>query len=415
MLAQLRALGLEPAGSGGSYLQHFTLVQERLAVSQAHFRVLNRAAIYGRDYTFRSVPASLNMTAKVLVLDSAEPQAVSAFVGRYGSRLPSAAVLVRAGADEAMAAVPALTAAGARTVLTVGTVEEGEPSWRTRTEGRTLLTELSGPPLTLGTVTPALAQQLQQAGRVTLRLPLEQRRVTAANVLARLPGRDPQAPALMIGAHLDHLGVIEGHTYPGADDNASGVATALLTARNLLARAERPAGDVYFAFWTAEERGTLGSAQFVTHPTVPLQRLGGYINLDMVGRNTTSPDLDDVMLLGYQLPPGEEALRKAFGGELESFPYNRLKLQAKALLPSHGLAANTGVQVLSGQRLDLRPLFYLSTDTMNFIYTGVPSLSLSTGMHADYHESSDTPEKINYGKLVKLSQLLAELAHTYRP
>lgn len=105
----------------------------------------------------------------------------------------------------------------------------------------------------------------------------------AANVVGR---RDPGSAGrrtLVVSAHYDHLGTVEGKLFPGADDNASGVAVLLAVARRLAESA--PRHPVYFAAFDAEERGLLGARAFLESPPVPADRMALNINLDMVSRS----------------------------------------------------------------------------------------------------------------------------------
>ena len=125
---------------------------------------------------------------------------------------------------------------------------------------------------------------------------LERRQGTGHNVVGLLPARGNASvdkPYIMLGAHYDHLGHGRGgnslarddeagQIHNGADDNASGVA-AVLSAGAALAGVERRRG-VILAFWSGEELGLLGSADFVDTAPVPMDRIAAYLNFDMVGR-----------------------------------------------------------------------------------------------------------------------------------
>ena len=115
---------------------------------------------------------------------------------------------------------------------------------------------------------------------------IRQRDISSPNVLAILPGSDPKLAGEMIvlGAHLDGYGhgepVNGDRLYNGTLDDAAYVAL-------LIRLAERRHGHpfrrpVMFAAWTGEEKGLLGSRWFVAHPTVPLSRIAGDINLDQL-------------------------------------------------------------------------------------------------------------------------------------
>src|SRR4029077_10487164 len=105
-----------------------------------------------------------------------------------------------------------------------------------------------------------------------------------ANVGARLIGTDPQRRDewIIVSAHYDHLGVRGGVLYPGADDNASGVAMMLEVARAFVQAPERPRRSVLFIGFDLEEVGLFGSRYFVEHPPVPLDRVKLFVTADMI-------------------------------------------------------------------------------------------------------------------------------------
>ena len=108
----------------------------------------------------------------------------------------------------------------------------------------------------------------------------------APNVIGILPGTDPRlkGEALVMGGHLDHLGVgIDGWIYPGADDNATSAAVVLETARALTAAKLKPARTIIFGSWAGEELGLQGSRYYTEHPVIPLDKTPLYMNIDMVG------------------------------------------------------------------------------------------------------------------------------------
>ena len=104
----------------------------------------------------------------------------------------------------------------------------------------------------------------------------------ATNLIAVLPGTAEPQSFVVVSAHYDHLGVREGQTYPGADDNASGVAAMLAIARWFAAHP--PSKSLLFVAFDAEEEGLQGSKHFVAKPPVDLKRITVVVNMDMVGR-----------------------------------------------------------------------------------------------------------------------------------
>ena len=121
-----------------------------------------------------------------------------------------------------------------------------------------------------------------------------------ANVIGMIPGRKSDE-YVIVGAHFDHVGIgtpVDGDSiYNGADDNASGVSAVLQIARAFAESGIQPERNVIFAFWDGEELGLHGSAYFVR--TCPfLDKIKGYLNFDMIGRNN-KPDIPQYVVYFY--------------------------------------------------------------------------------------------------------------------
>ncbi len=194
---------------------------------------------------------------------------------------------------------------------------------------------------------------------------------TAPNVVGVLRGADPKlkAEAIVVGGHLDHLGVgLDGFIYPGADDDASSAAVILETARALRAANFKPSRTIVFCAWAGEELGLQGSRHYVEHPAVPLDKTALYLNIDMVGTG------DGDLLVGG-LPEFTEL-------------YEIVK---------KGLDAETV------RRLKPRPN-YRGSDHTSFWNKRVPAISLRTGEvltealddeHPEYHRPGDGPARVD--------------------
>ena len=117
-----------------------------------------------------------------------------------------------------------------------------------------------------------------------LRLPSLRDTVASPNVVAVVEGKDARLRQeyVVVSAHLDHLGTLDGRIYNGANDDASGSAVVLSLARAIAA--QPPRRSVIFALFTAEEHGLIGSRYFVLNPPVPLRAIKAELNLDQVGR-----------------------------------------------------------------------------------------------------------------------------------
>jgi len=196
----------------------------------------------------------------------------------------------------------------------------------------------------------------------------------AFNVVAVLSGIEPEEGVILIGAHHDHLGQKDGERhFPGADDNASGVATLLRVAK-LLAQDEPLRRTVVFVTFTGEEGGFLGSRQYLRQPVVPADRMLVMLNLDMVGRLRDSP----LQVHGIGGLPGHRE------GIL-----NVLSAQSIPVLPSE----------------DVRR----GSDQGMFLDAGIPALHFTTGTHADHHKHSDTMENIDFEGMDSIAHLIVDL------
>jgi Zn-dependent M28 family amino/carboxypeptidase len=106
-------------------------------------------------------------------------------------------------------------------------------------------------------------------------------RRTTMNVAGLIPGRG--SDAVLLSAHYDHLGVRNGQVFPGANDNASGVAAVLELARLLKGDGPHARGAL-IAFFGCEEEGGHGSIALREAPPVPLSNLVANLNFEMVGQ-----------------------------------------------------------------------------------------------------------------------------------
>lgn len=148
------------------------------------------------------------------------------------------------------------------------------------------------------------------------RLPLTT--TQTANVLGMIPGSDPELAqeALVIGAHYDHAGGLPGGDhFPGANQNASGVAALLEMARVWRAEGFEPSRPVVLAAWGAEERSSSGVKYYLEDPAVPLTRTAGVISLDSIAdgegfRLWFRGDGDKDLVLAHRLGTSASLLKR---------------------------------------------------------------------------------------------------------
>ncbi len=216
--------------------------------------------------------------------------------------------------------------------------------------------------------------------RVEIRVETETRRETTPNVVAWAEGRDPslRGEYITISSHHDHLGVREGRTMPGADDNVSGVAAMFEIAEAVMA--ERPKRSVIFVWNTAEERGLVGSYAFVEHCPVPVAKISANLDLDMISRN----DPDGIYLIGSNKLSSElDASIRAMNDRS-----SRLKLDYRYEDPGHP------------------DRFFFRSDQYPYIRYGIPGVWFFSGTTEDYHTENDLEAKVDYAKMVKVTKLV---------
>jgi acetylornithine deacetylase/succinyl-diaminopimelate desuccinylase-like protein len=200
------------------------------------------------------------------------------------------------------------------------------------------------------------------------------------NVVAVIDGTDPalKNEAIVIGAHLDHLG-LNDTLMPGANDNASADAVLLGAAQALARSGIALKRTVVFVLFGAEEQGVKGSEYYVAHPVVPNNRVKVMLNLESVGH-------------------GDRITASAGGGNYAdawaSFERNNTKYVHR--------------------QISVRPTANLARprqDAAHFMWANVPTLGFGAGGGRPipvptYHTTHDTPEYVNPEILEDLARLV---------
>jgi hypothetical protein len=200
------------------------------------------------------------------------------------------------------------------------------------------------------------------------------------NVVGVLPGSDPLLAdeIVLVSAHYDHLGKdTKGKVCPGAADNAAGVAALLTIAQKMSALKERPKRSVAFVAFDCEEWMLFGSFAFSSRRDVESANIAAVINMDILGR-----DLMDVVR------------KTLFVAGSEHYP----EIQQYAAQ----LGREAGIRVLPLGTDLVGP----RSDHVAFQSRGVPCLFFSSGTYKDYHQSTDTPEKLNRADLERSAAVI---------
>jgi hypothetical protein len=219
------------------------------------------------------------------------------------------------------------------------------------------------------------------------------------NVAGLLPGADPTlaAETIIISAHHDHDGASPGaggklDIWHGADDNGSGTVGVVELAHAFAANPLRPKRSILFVVFAAEERGLLGSYYMAAHPLRPLATTRAMINFDMIGRDEAKSDQTDGLI------------------DIPADTGNRLNLIGAAYSPDFRntvVAANRLVGLTLDDRFDHENALntFFRSDQFPFVLHDIPAFWFFTGFHPDYHHTTDTPDKIDFPKMLKILQL----------
>ncbi|HEV3200576.1 MAG TPA: M20/M25/M40 family metallo-hydrolase [Bryobacteraceae bacterium] len=223
----------------------------------------------------------------------------------------------------------------------------------------------------------------------------ERRQANSYNVAGLLEGSDPalKAETIVFSGHFDHDGIAPNGIFHGADDNGTGTVGVVELARAFATNPAKPRRSILFIVFAAEERGLLGSYYYVAHPLRPLETTRAEINFDMIGRNEAvtgrggtpqseiSPDTSNELgLIGTHYSPDYRAV---------------VERANKAV----GLKLNYKWDLDSTQQVLFR------SDQYPFLLHDIPAVWWFTGFHPDYHQITDTVEKINFEKMTKILKL----------
>jgi len=213
------------------------------------------------------------------------------------------------------------------------------------------------------------------------------------NVLAFIEGSEKPEEIIVISAHLDHVGVNNGEIYNGADDDGSGTVALLEIAEAFKMAADAgkgPKRSILFLHVTGEEKGLLGSKYYTQNPTFPLANTVCNLNIDMIGRIDArhKEDPNYVYLIGSdklstELHTLSENINKKYMNINLDYKYNDENDPNR---------------------------FYYRSDHYNFAKNNVPIIFYFNGTHVDYHQPTDTPDKINYELLENRTKLVFHTA-----
>jgi len=230
-----------------------------------------------------------------------------------------------------------------------------------------------------------LVRELKAGTEISLSLPSAVAGVAVVrNTIGVLRGSDPELSqeAIVVTAHLDHLGIAENaigdKIYNGADDDASGVTGVLTLADAFAALPVRPKRSIVFMTFWGEESGLLGSRQYADDPTWPLEKTVANVNIEMIGRPEAGA-AGKIWMTGWT------------ESDLGTLMADAAKLHGGTIFEHPKYSA----------------MLYGSSDNRSFVNKGVIGHSFSAGsLHGDYHQLSDEWEKLETAHMTQVIQYL---------
>lgn len=220
--------------------------------------------------------------------------------------------------------------------------------------------------------------------------------INASNVVGIIEGTDKKDEYVFLTGHYDHLGIRNGKIYYGADDDGSGTC-AIINMAEAFAKAavegNRPRRTIVFMAVSGEEKGLWGSEYYSEHPFYPLEKTSVDLNTDMVGRVDTERKSADTLNYVYVIGHDKLSSDLSVINEGVNKKYTNLVLDYKFDDPND------------------QNRIYFRSDHYNFARKGIPILFFYDGMlKADYHQPSDTIEKINWNLYEKRVRMIFHTA-----
>ncbi len=440
LASHLKAYGFQGGGDHGDFLQSFTVISSKPVVEQSSFTLTTKglSTDYGFGEFFPSQASGTGEASGQVVFVGMGISSRSQGHDDYANLdvkgkivllvpgVPAGVEQLRLGDDEQ--GVGAAQTHGAVGVIQVpqqrfAEVMNNKPLMElilsretvhlwTRAESKIPVVML-GPELadkvlaTLGlnlkTVYEAATNDQDLPPRATdfsshMKVGMQETRIVTQNVIGILRGTDPKLKDeyVAFSAHYDHLKTgPKGEIFHGADDDGSGTSAILAIAHAI--SHYRPKRSVMIIFHAGEELGLLGSRYNTdVAPAVPLNRIAADLNIDMIGRSKAPDDheKDDEHLSD----PNTVYL---VGADRISRELNEISKRTNADYQKLNL----------GYYYDLPENpehMYFRSDHWSYAKHGIPVIFYFDGIHADYHQPTDTVDKIDFNKMTQITRLVFE-------
>jgi hypothetical protein len=227
--------------------------------------------------------------------------------------------------------------------------------------------------------------------------------VNSMNVLGYIEGSDPELKkeAIVIGAHLDHIGKRGDYIFNGADDDGSGSVGVMEIAEAFAKNPVKPKRSIVFALWTGEEKGLLGSRYYVAHPFI--EKTICNLNLDMISRVYDKSRIA-MMARMFRVNIPEEVMEKIDAKKFVNLSYDADTPELSKVIREN----NSYVGLHISMRASSENMG--GSDHAPFAMSNIPWTFFMAAMTEDYHQPTDTVDKANpklMEKIIRITYLTA--------
>ena len=442
----LKQWGIKPGGDGGSYFQKFPLKRRKMDVQNTRLDLNGQNFSYGEDFYSSFNPASISagnlvyvshgwvikskninpyqgidVKDKIIVITNNFPKGITQkdLQGKPGDDWTPPQLYAQTNGAKAIIAFGTFNNLANLQATRWGQTERGVVNFGNAQSQITIPTITAAPRLIAALFqgeksngatiyNKAMTQDfvepfdLKPTKKIGLNVALKTEDTHSQNVIGILEGSDPvlKNEYVAIGAHYDHVGMNpfapgEDKIWNGADDDGSGTVAVLSIAEAFAKGVVRPKRSILFVWVAGEEKGLWGSEYFTDNPTVPIGSIIAQLNIDMIGR--AQKEGDENHPVNKLLPkPGEVFL---IGSKMMSTELGEISESVnKSFL-------NMSFNYKYDDPNDPEQFFYRS-DHYNFARKGIPIIFYMDGNHADYHQASDSIEKIDFDNMERIARTI---------
>jgi hypothetical protein len=443
----LKTWGIKPAGDNGTYFQKFPLKRSKIDAQNTNLSLNNQSFTYGEDFlsslTSSNVPASgivyashgwvikskninayqgIDVKDKIVVVVGSFPKGITfndIQQGKPGEDWLSPAMYASANGARAVISFATFGTLANMKALRWNSTDKGElefkaPQFQLKVPTITATPRLinaifQGEKASGGNVfTKAITQDfvepfdLNPNKKISLNVAVKTEMTHSQNVVGILEGSDPvlKNEYVAIGAHYDHVGMNpnaagDDKIWNGADDDGSGTVAVMAMAEAFSKSAQRPKRSILFIWHAGEEKGLWGSEHYADNPTVPIGSIITQLNIDMIGR---------AQKLNEEVKPRNKELTKQ--GEVYLIGSKMMSTELGELSEATNNAfLKMNFNYRYDDPKDPQQFFYRS-DHYNYAKKGIPIIFYMDGDHEDYHQPSDSIEKIDFEQMEKIARTI---------